>query len=132
MSEQTYDLLTDPLLNGHGGARPNAGRKPSGYKKSAEVIAFEIGRARNEAAKADLNELKFRLESKQYVDRSAVQQASATLFANFAQTMRSIRDNLERKGVPLAVCEEVDQVIEDALNSAASDLELYADEETDG
>lgn len=111
---------------GHGGARAGAGRKPPGYQKPAESVAFDKARARNEEAKAALNELELKVKTGEYVARVAVQQASATVIATFAQTLRSIGDNLERKGVSTAVCQQVEQVIDEALASLASDLEMMS------
>ena len=42
---------------GWGGARKVAGAKPAGYVPPPERIEYEAERARNEKAKADLNEL---------------------------------------------------------------------------
>lgn len=130
--EDDYDLgfgdftpvtpISQPKVTKHGGAREGAGRKPKAYVKPKEVVDFEAARARNEAAKADQNELDFRIKSGQYVARSAVQQASAVAVSGMAQTLRSIRDNLEHRGVPLDVCEQVDAVIQEALDDMSKQM----------
>lgn len=85
---------------------------------------YESARARNELAKAQLNEIAVRIQSGKYVARSAVQQSSATLLATLAQTLRSIPDMLERKGAAPEVCQMVEVIVNDALDGAATDLEM--------
>jgi len=87
-------------------------------------IQYESARARNELAKAQLNEIAVRIQSGKYVSRSSVQQASATMLATLAQTLRSIPDMLERKGATPDVCQMVEVIVNDALDGAASDLEM--------
>lgn len=110
----------------HGGARDGAGRKPKGYQKAPEVIEFEKARARNEAAKAQLNELEVKIKSGEYVSRAAVQQASATIIATFAQGVRSIADNLERKGIAPEICAQVETILDEGLASLSQDLEMMS------
>ena len=45
-----------------GGARPGAGRKPADYVPSEDRLDYEAARARNESAKADLNELELAIK----------------------------------------------------------------------
>lgn len=128
MDDIDLDYSDPPqVVNGHGGARPGAGRPKKGTIKSPAVKDFESARARNEASKADLNELEFKIKSGEYVSRAAVRDASATIQQSFIQTLRSVRDNLERKGVPASVCEQVHEVIEDALAGLGSEFELMCD-----
>lgn len=115
-----------PKVGGHGGRREGAGRKPKGYVKPPEAVEYDKGRARNEMAKARLNELDLAIKSGQYVSREAVRQAAATTVASFAQTLRSIRDALERRGVPVDTCETVDAVISDAMSDLAAELEMMS------
>lgn len=120
------DLFDVPVAKagGRGGKRENAGRKPKGYVKPPEVVDFEKARARNEAAKANNNELEFLVKSGQYVDRDVVRQAAATIFLNLAQTLRSIPDVLERNGHDAAICQHVETVLNDTLEQASLELEL--------
>lgn len=110
----------------HGGAREGAGRKGFGYDKPPEVADFDKARARNEVAKASLNELDFKVKSGMYVSRDAVRQASATTMATLTQGLRSIQDNLERKGVPIDVCQQVGDEISRALEAVGQQLEFMA------
>lgn len=110
----------------HGGRRAGAGRKPADYVKPDEVVDYEKARARNEQAKAELNELDLKIKSGQYVSRASVQQASATALATLAQGMRSISDNLERRGVPPEVCVQVEAIINEGMADVARDLELMS------
>lgn len=106
----------------NGGARQGAGRKPLGYQKPEETINFDKARARKEVALADLSELDYKVKSAQYVSRIAVRQASATAMSTLAQTLRSLPDNLERKGVAPSVCAVIDQVIMETLADTAKAL----------
>ncbi|MDW3682945.1 DUF1441 family protein [Cupriavidus sp. CV2] len=110
--------------NGHGGARPGAGRKPKDYVKPEAIEAFDEARARNESAKADLNELEFKIKSGEYVARAAVIQATATAYAAIAQTLRSLPDHLERRlALAPEVAEEVGRQIDEALGELAAVFE---------
>lgn len=115
---------------GHGGARAGAGRKPLGYQKPDEVVDYDKAKARNEAAKAALNELKLQVESGEYLSRSAFREASATLLAELAQGLRSIPDTLERKyGLAPEQVQYVQETIDAAMNSVAEGLELFTGSE---
>lgn len=113
-------------ISGHGGARLGAGRKPLGHRKTEDAIDFERARARNEAAKAGLNELQLKINSGEYLARDAFREASATLLAELAQGLRSLSDRIERRhALPPAVILEIEQTIDDALATVASGLELF-------
>lgn len=131
MMQADFDLFEDGTVSAtdterRGGARHGAGAKPAGYKKPESVLDYDKARARKETALADLHELDYKVKSGEYVSRAAVRQASATLIANLAQTMRSVSDNLERRGVPPAVCAQVDATISETLADAARDLEMMS------
>lgn len=115
-----------PRVTGHGGARPGAGRPKGGSKKSQDAKDFEGARARNEAAKAKLNELDYLVKSGQYVAREAVRQAAATTIQSFVQSLRSISDGLERRGVPVEVCVSVDEVLTEAMTALSYELEMMS------
>jgi hypothetical protein len=123
-----FDLAEDGTVrpSGHGGARPNSGPKMPGYKKSDDAVKFDAARARKEASLADMHELDYKIKSGEYVSRAAVRQASATVISALAQTMRSLSDNLERRGVPPAVCAQVDAAVHETLADAARDLEMMS------
>jgi phage terminase Nu1 subunit (DNA packaging protein) len=109
---------------GHGGHRPGAGGKPAGYVPPKERIDLDRERARNEKAKADLNELDLAVKRGEYVLRAEVRQATATALSALAQTMRSVPDNLERKlGVAPEVAQEVGVLIDAALDEVANQFE---------
>lgn len=121
-ADETIDVDGTVLTARHGGARAGAGRKPSGYQKTEEAVSFDKAKARKEAALADLHELDYKIKSGQYVSRIAVRQASATALAQMAQTLRSLSDTLERKGVPIAICAIVDEVVTEALAETGREL----------
>lgn len=108
----------------HGGARAGAGRKPAGYVPSEDKQDYEAARARNESAKADLNELELAVKRGEYVARSAVQQATATALSALSQTLRSVPDDLERTlGLDPALAQEVGGRIDAALDVLATQFE---------
>jgi hypothetical protein len=113
---------------GHGGARPNAGRRGREYEGSDVALDFDEARARNETAKAGLNEIELRIKSGEYIARAAVQTASATALATMAQTMRSIPDNMERKGIAPDVCVLVERVIDEVMAGLSQELQMLSSE----
>lgn len=121
------DDITDVYeIPNHGGARPGAGRKPKGFPKSQEVADFDKSRARNEAAKASLNELKLKIDSKEYLSRAAFREASATLLAELSQALRSLPDALERRhSLPPTAVQDVERTIDEVLSNVANGLELF-------
>ena len=72
------------------------------------------------------------MKSGQYVDRAVVVQVVSTAYAAIAQTMRSIPDNLERKGVAPDVCEMVGYHIDDTLNDLADQFKMLSGSEDEG
>lgn len=115
----------EPSPRSHGGARENAGRPAKGFVKPKATSDYDQARARNELAKAQLNELDVMVKTGEYGSRAQFRQASATTIAALAQTLRSIPDNLERKlGVSAEVATEVGVLIDNALNDLASEFEM--------
>ena len=115
---------------GRGGARPNSGPKPAGYVKPPEGQDYDKAKARNEAAKAGLNELELKIKSGEYLSRTAYREASATLLAELAQGLRSLPDTLERKfGLSPEALLHVEKTIDEAMQGVADGLELFAGSE---
>lgn len=110
----------------NGGAREGAGRKPGGYVKPKEAVDYDIAKARSETAKADKAEFEYKILTGEYVARGAVREAAAVSYAALAQTMRTIGDELERKGVPIDVCTKVEEIIDAAMKDHAEQMELMA------
>jgi hypothetical protein len=147
--------ITDPTPKpGRGGARPGAGRpkKTTAAPEAAhaaarrapgrppkqpgdpltprltanETYAFE--RARHEKIKCDQRALKLKIESGEYIPREAVRRASAALLAQLAQAMRSLPDNLERRGLASDWCERIEGVIDDVLDELAEGLRRMSEQ----
>ena len=117
-------MATTPRNPGHGGARAGSGGKPPGYVPPKERIDLDREKARNEKAKADLNELDLAIKRGQYVSRAEVRQATATALSALAQTLRSVPDNIERKlGVAPEIAQEVGILIDQALDEVANQFE---------
>ena len=105
--------------------RPGAGSKPAAYVRPEEVRDYDQAKARNETAKAELNELEVKIKTGEYGSRAAYRQAAATALASLAQTLRSVPDNLERRlGVSPDVAQEVGNQIDAALDDLASEFEM--------
>jgi phage terminase Nu1 subunit (DNA packaging protein) len=121
-----------PIPNGWGGARKNSGPKPSGYQKPEEDVDYGKARARHEQIKADLAELKLKVETGRYVERDAVRQASATMLATLSQALRSLPDNLERKfNLSPDVLQHIAREIDSLTDDMAQDLAMFTDETAD-
>jgi phage terminase Nu1 subunit (DNA packaging protein) len=112
------------MSNGHGGYRQGAGRRPADYQPTQDAADLATAKARNEAAKADLNELELRVKSGEYVSRTAVREATATALATLAQTLRSVPDNLERElNIDPELADEIGKRIDAALDEVADEFE---------
>ena len=129
-----FDLAPDgttspvrPRVGGHGGRREGAGRKPADYEPPEDAKNYNAAKARNEAAKAGLNELELKIKSDEYLSRDAYREASATLLAELAQCLRSLPDTLERKfGLSPEALQHVERTIDEAMQAMADGLELFA------
>ena len=101
-----------------------AGRKPADYVPSDDRLDYEAARARNESAKADLNELDLAIKRGEYVPRAEVQAATATALSALSKTLRSVPDNLERTlGLSPDIAQEVGRQIDAALDDMATRFE---------
>lgn len=119
-----------PKRNGHGGARPGAGRKREGYKPPPEKVDFDKAKARHEYAKAALAELELRRRMGDVVSRAAVRDASAHALASVAQSLRSVPDDLERKfGLTPEQAEAIGKRIDEVLNDLADEFEMLVVQE---
>lgn len=142
---QNSDLF-DEIPNTHGGRREGAGRKP-GYspKEQAKVENGELDLddpniseatrtavkkaravASKEEALAQHAWLKLRVDSGEYMPRTAYREATATLLAELAQGLRSLPDEIERKHpLPPEVLTLIEHTIDDRLNAIAEGLSMY-------
>ena len=120
------------IPSARGGLREGAGNtNPKGllYVKAQESRDLDTARAKNEGIKAAINDIKLRVESKQWVNRADVSEEMSKAVAAFAQTMRSLPDKLERKhGLSPAIASVVSEVIDEALNSLADEFAKVEDE----
>lgn len=124
-----------------GGARPGAGRPKGSKNKPKDVLPpdfdpfadsiaprtdYNTARASTEKVKALTGELNYRIKLGQYVERDKVRAASATAMSAFAQAMRSMPDDLERK-LDLApeVIEKISEYIDTRLDQLADLLEMF-------
>lgn len=139
------------IPTGNGGARPGAGRPskatiaaraaiaakeapthdpfgPVGQDvlKTSQVAAnFANSRATVEAVKAKQAELSYRANLGRYVDREAVKLATAQVMASFAQGMRTLQDDLERRfNLDPLVVEGIGETVDAQLAALASGFEL--------
>ena len=127
MAHADFDLAPNGYTTPtHGGARRGAGTKPAGYVKPDEAKDYDRARARNEDAKAGLNEIELKRAQGEYLSRTAFREACATLLSEVAQALRSIPDQLERKhALPPTAVQMVEQTIDNALSTLAGGLELF-------
>lgn len=129
-----FELNSDgTVFPSRGGARAGAGRKPADYEKPQVAKDYDSARARKEKSLADMHELNYKIKSGEYISRSAFREASTTLLAELAQSLRSLPDNLERKfSLQAAVAQEIEKVIDASLADVAAGLALFTDESVGG
>lgn len=143
----TLELMQDGTVkSGRGGRREGAGR-PKGYSpklrnkiESGEVdpndeetpeatrIAYRkaLAIADKEEALAQQAWLKFNIDSKEFLPRTAFREAAATLLAELAQGLRSLPDEIERKhSLSPDVLMLIEHTIDARLNSVAAGLEMF-------
>lgn len=103
-------------INGHGGARAGAGRKPADYVKPPERTSFEDAQARHEAAKAELAEIKLSETLAQFVERDAVHQATDAALASIRSHLHPLPGRLVAlAGVSPELATEVGSMVDAAL-----------------
>lgn len=103
------------------------GRRGAGRVMTDEEVGFEAARARNEAAKADMNEMKAQEMAGELLPRRVWQDASATVFAMLAQSLRGLSDNLERSaGLTAEQAASVDSVVNETLAEIAKQFKALA------
>ncbi len=106
----------------HGGKRPGAGRPKKSGDGAAEL--YRVSRARREVADADMATLKFKVESKKYVLRTAATDVAAVAMAMIADVLRPVPERLERQGVGAEFCRLVEFEQEAALSQATIMFEM--------
>lgn len=129
---------TAPPKRGRGRPRGSYNKPKDAPEKASvdDALDIELGHlakrkalalTEKEEALARQNWLKYEVDSKNYLPRSAYREASATLLAEVSQALRSIPDLLERK-VALSpdALDMVQKVIDDQLNTLADGLEMFA------
>jgi hypothetical protein len=99
-----------------------------GAPPSAEDdISYREEQAKHEKVKREQREFKLAVERGLYVERAAVKQASATVLALLAQSLRAMPDELERElGLAPAVVQALADRVDANLQRAASMLEQFA------
>lgn len=112
---------------GHGGYREGSGRKAGDDEKSTAQQDYDNEKARHEKIKADEREFKLAALKGEYVERSAVQQASATALSVLSQSLRSIPDNIERShALAPDVIDAIAQMVDAALMEASVAFQAMA------
>lgn len=108
------------MAGGHGGAREGAGRKPADHVPSQDKADFERERAEHERVKREQREFKLAQDRGEWVQRTAVQQASATAMSVLTQALRTIPDNCERQfALDPTVVDNIQRQVDAALAEAS-------------
>lgn len=144
-----FELQTDGTLRPNkGGRREGAGRKPGYSPKDADSAAtpndahlsegtkraIELSNAKLAKAQADAKnaELKFQIDSGEYLSRSAYREASAEALASVASHIRQIPDILEKEfGLDPAVLVKIEESINESLTTLANELEMFVTDATE-
>src|SRR5215217_7500245 len=133
-----FELQTDGTLRPNkGGRREGAGRKPGYSPKDRSQAdspdAPHLSEATKRAkAQADAKnaELRFQIDSGEYLSRSAYREASAEALASVASHIRQIPDILEKEfGLDPAVLVKIEESINEALTTLANELEMFVTDE---
>src|SRR5215217_5587984 len=133
-----FELQTDGTLRPNkGGRREGAGRKPGYSPKDRSQADSPDAPHLSEAAKlakaqADAKnaELRFQIDSGEYLSRSAYREASAEALASVASHIRQIPDILEKEfGLDPAVLVKIEESINEALTTLANELEMFVTDE---
>jgi hypothetical protein len=112
----------------HGGARPGAGRKPNDHISRGAELEFSEARARNESAKASLNQHRLMVAQGEYLPREAIRQAAAMAVAALRQAIASIPDNLERScALTPAQADIAQRMVDAALTEASNAFKALAE-----
>lgn len=119
---------------GWGGKREGAGRQPADENTPSRTAAkaeYEEQRARHERIKADAAELELLKRQGQLLEREAVELAAATAASVLVQSLRGLRDTLERKyALPVEALEAVDTEIDAALQNVSLAYKALAEPAT--
>lgn len=100
---------------GHGGKRPNAGRKPKTPDGNDPYTVLAKAKAKHEMYRAHLAELDFRKRSGELLEKHDVEVAATRMHAALAQFLRSLPDDLERKcALPPSAVEALELAIDSA------------------
>lgn len=108
--------------------RIDAGEDLEEDGNSATGLRVRKARAGVSKAEADAANawLKHKIDSGEYLSRTAFREACATVLSEVAQAMRSLPDALERKhGLTPDIVQAIEQTVDDTLASAASSLEMF-------
>lgn len=135
-----FDLETD------GRVRPVTRGRPPGYspKKAAEMEAGKEDADGNDQTSLSVRKtraavdkmeaeaantwLKHKVDSGEYLSRTAFREASATLLAELAQGLRSLPDTLERRyNLTPEVVQQIQATVDQSLHSIAQGLELFVE-----
>lgn len=134
MASDHYDLdelFESPDESGWGGKREGAGRPTKERAARPENVAYASARARNEQAKAELNEMELAIKRREYLPREAFQMVVAKVMSSIAQTLRSLPDTLEAKGISIDVCQQVSSTVDAILQDASDELSMFTSENAD-
>lgn len=114
------------MANGHGGLREGS-FIPASPEREAHRVDGEYWKSRKTEAEALKVERENAVATGDLIPRPAVAAAAATAIAVFAQTARSIPDELERRlGLTPEVVEAIAVSMDEALAGLSKELEALA------
>ncbi len=100
-------------------------------ENDANVLSVRKARASVSKVEADAANawLKHKIDSGEYLSRTAFREAAATVLSEIAQALRSLPDALERRhGLAPDVVQAVETTIDDVLATAAASLGMFVQE----
>jgi hypothetical protein len=107
-------------MNGHGGKREGAGRKPGPTASANE--RFMAARATKEESLARLRGMEADERERHLIPAAEVEATLAMAFATVAQALLNLPDAMERVGLTPEAAELAEGVIHAAMDGLATDL----------
>jgi len=121
-NERAKEAAAKAGLDGHD---PFGDIAPDVLKNNQVRANYNESKAASEAIKAKHAELIYRVKLGEYVERGSVRNACSMAMSSFAQAMRSMQDDMERKlSLDPVVVEAIGEYVDRTLDQLASEFML--------
>jgi len=121
-AKRAREAAAEAGLEGHD---PFGDIAPDVLKNNQVRANYNESKAASEAIKAKHAELQYRIKLGEYVERGSVRNACAMAMSSFAQAMRSMQDDMERKlALDPTTVEAIGEYVDRTLDQLASEFTL--------